>query len=91
MTIETTLSDAGHKMEQAVARAVAQPTGTPPLAELARGRKNACILVCDITRPVPNETILRPMLRVLRDAGIAREGVLCSGCCATPGSPVRAS
>ena len=31
----------------------ADPIGSPPLAELARGRKNACILICDITRPVP--------------------------------------
>ena len=41
----------------------------PPLAALARGRKDACILICDITRPVPNQTILRPMLD-----GLARGG-----------------
>ncbi len=37
---------------------LAHPTGTPPLAELARGRHDACIVICDITRPVPNELIL---------------------------------
>ena len=46
--------------EAAVAEALESPIGTPPLRELARGRKNACILVCDITRPVPNRTILEP-------------------------------
>src|SRR6185312_8018617 len=46
------------------------------LAEIARGRKNACILVCDITRPVPNRLILPPMLRILEEQGIAREDIL---------------
>jgi len=52
------------------------PTGTPPLAQLASGRRNACILICDVTRPVPNEMMLRPILRILEDSGIARENIL---------------
>ena len=52
------------------------PTGSAPLRLLAKGKKDACILVCDITRPVPNRTILRPMLRILEEAGIARKDVL---------------
>ncbi|HKA08779.1 MAG TPA: lactate racemase domain-containing protein, partial [Gemmataceae bacterium] len=39
--------------ERALEDALGHPIGTRPLAELARGRKNACILICDITRPVP--------------------------------------
>ena len=39
--------------EKAVAAAIETPISTPPLREIARGRKSACILVCDITRPVP--------------------------------------
>lgn len=61
--------------ERAVADALASPIGTKPLLELARGRRDACILVCDITRPVPNETILRPMLATLQEAGLSREQV----------------
>jgi nickel-dependent lactate racemase len=53
-----------------------RPTGTPPLARLAAGRRDACILICDITRPVPNELILRPMLRTLEEAGMPREKIL---------------
>src|SRR5438477_5479607 len=34
--------------------ALANPIGTPPLSQIAKGRKNACILICDVTRPVPN-------------------------------------
>jgi nickel-dependent lactate racemase len=62
--------------EGAIERVLAQPTGTPPLAEVARGRKNACILVCDITRPVPNRLILPPLLRTLQEQGLRREDIL---------------
>ena len=62
--------------EGAVAAALEAPIAARPLRELARGRRDACILVCDITRPVPNATILRPLLGVLHAAGIPRERVL---------------
>lgn len=53
-----------------------RPIGTPPLAELAAGRRSACIAVCDITRPVPNELILSEVLPTLEMAGIPRERIL---------------
>jgi nickel-dependent lactate racemase len=62
--------------EAAVASALDNPIGTSALATIAQGRKDACILICDITRPVPNQTILRPMLKVLREVGIPREQTL---------------
>ncbi|MEX2175961.1 MAG: nickel-dependent lactate racemase [Pirellulaceae bacterium] len=54
---------------------LARPIGTPPLAEIAKGRKDACIVICDITRPVPNEMILRPLLEILEAAGIPRDKI----------------
>ncbi len=62
--------------EQAVEAMLASPIGSPPLAEIARGKRTACILVCDITRPVPNPTILRPLLKVLLESGLKRENIL---------------
>src|SRR5207244_10663321 len=62
--------------EPRAVRARADPIGTRPLGELARGRKNACVLVCDITRPVPNRLILPPLLRTLEEQGIARKNML---------------
>jgi nickel-dependent lactate racemase len=60
----------------AVAQAIRQPIGSRPLAEIAKGRQNACILVCDITRPVPNRIILPPILQTLEAQGIARRDIL---------------
>ncbi|MBI3410809.1 MAG: nickel-dependent lactate racemase [Planctomycetes bacterium] len=62
--------------ERAIASALAHPIGTPPLAEIARGRTSACILICDITRPVPNRLILPPLLRTLEEQGIPRDEIL---------------
>lgn len=59
----------------AVREAIARPIGSPPLAELAGGRESACIVISDITRPVPNKVILPPMLEVLEKSGIPREKI----------------
>jgi nickel-dependent lactate racemase len=61
--------------EGAVREALARPTGTPPLAELARGKNSACILVCDITRPVPNGLFLPILIEQLLDAGLSADGI----------------
>ena len=60
----------------AVRQALEKPVGCPSLQELAKGKKNACILICDITRPVPNGLILPPLVESLTRAGIARENIL---------------
>jgi lactate racemase len=57
-------------------RRLRQPTGTRELAELAVGRKNACVVISDITRPVPNKLILPPLLAILEENGIARDDIL---------------
>jgi len=60
----------------AVRRALERPVACPSLQELAQGKRNACILICDITRPVPNGLILPPLIESLTQAGIARENIL---------------
>jgi nickel-dependent lactate racemase len=54
----------------AIRDAFAQPISARPLAALARGRSSACILICDITRPVPNHLFLRPMIETMAENGI---------------------
>ncbi|HEV3137257.1 MAG TPA: nickel-dependent lactate racemase [Pirellulales bacterium] len=56
--------------QAALAEVLARPNGTPSLAELARGRTSACVVICDITRPVPNALILAPLLATLESSGI---------------------
>jgi nickel-dependent lactate racemase len=61
--------------EGALAEALRDPVGTKPLAELARGKKTACVVICDITRPVPNKYILSQVLRTIEGAGVPRAGI----------------
>lgn len=58
---------AGRRPEAETVRdAFKHPSGTPPLRELARGKKKIVILASDHTRPVPSNIILPPMLEELR-------------------------
>jgi len=59
----------------AVREALAHPVGTAPLREEARGKRSACILICDITRPVPNGLLLQPLVRDLLAAGVPASGI----------------
>jgi lactate racemase len=61
--------------QRAVADALQNGVASRSLLEEARGKRSACILICDITRPVPNGLFLGPMVRQLLDAGIAAENI----------------
>jgi nickel-dependent lactate racemase len=61
--------------ERQIAEALAKPLGSAPLAELAKGRRSACILICDITRPVPNHLFLQPMIRTMIETGIPADAI----------------
>ncbi len=62
--------------DRAVREAFENPIQSPSLSSLARGKKSACILVCDITRPVPNGLILPPLVNAMLAEGIDRENIL---------------
>jgi nickel-dependent lactate racemase len=59
----------------AVEGALRTPIGARPLAEAARGRGDAVIVISDKTRPVPNALVLGPVLRTLADAGVDRSRI----------------
>jgi nickel-dependent lactate racemase len=61
--------------QRAVREALERPCGGPTLGEIAKGKRSACILICDITRPVPNGTILPPLVEVLEKNGITRDRI----------------
>ena len=59
----------------AVAEAVAHPIATKPLAELARGRRDATVVISDKTRPIPYGLVLPPVLSAIEAGGIPRERI----------------
>lgn len=61
--------------EPAVREALLQPIAAPPLAEVARGRDSAVVVVSDKTRPVPYSTLLPPILEILQECGLGPERV----------------
>ncbi len=62
--------------EGAVAESLRNPMGSAPLGELARGKRNACVVISDFTRPVPNPAILQPLLGVLHESGLDADQIL---------------
>jgi lactate racemase len=60
----------------AVRRALAHPVEAAPLMEEARGARSACVLICDITRPVPNGLLLSPILEQLTLAGVPQANIV---------------
>lgn len=73
--LETSESEPLGDADAAVQQAIAEPIASPALAELARGRDSACIVISDVTRPVPNQIILPPMLKTLEASGMPREKI----------------
>jgi lactate racemase len=51
------------------------PIRSEPLRDVARGRKNAVIVISDSTRPVPNKLLLPPILEELKSAGIPHDAI----------------
>jgi nickel-dependent lactate racemase len=59
----------------AIDHALAEPVGAAPLAALARGRRDAAVVISDKTRPVPYGLVLPPILRTLEAAGIGKDDI----------------
>ena len=59
----------------ALATALASPAGTPPLRELARGRRTAVIITTDATRATPSAALIGPVMKELARAGVAPDAV----------------
>ncbi|MFN3192583.1 MAG: nickel-dependent lactate racemase [Aureliella sp.] len=57
-------------------QAVASTLDQSGLARRASGCTSACIVICDITRPVPNYLFLRPMIERLVRAGVDLEQIV---------------
>ena len=59
----------------ALEAALDAPVDAPPLAQLAAAAQRVCIVICDITRPVPNGLILPALVRRLLAAGVKPDAI----------------
>ena len=65
------LKDVPHAIQDALAH----PSGTPPLRELAKPRERVCIVFTDSTRASPDHLLVPALLEELEKAGIKDEDV----------------
>jgi len=64
-----------HGEEGIVRKALSTPIGTPPLRELARGKRGALIVVDDVSRPTPIHLFAPLVLQELKTAGLGEENI----------------
>lgn len=58
-----------------IALALSNPYGTKPIHEGAVGCKSAVIIIDDITRPTPCETIAKAIIKELLEAGVPKKNI----------------
>ncbi len=63
------------KPAAAIAHSLETPIASSPLREMAEKAQTACIVISDITRPVPNKIILPPLLQTLEKGGINKKDI----------------
>ena len=59
----------------AIRGAIDAPMGSAPLRQMVRAGQRATIVVSDITRQIPNEVILPPILETLEAGGVGRDDI----------------
>ena len=59
----------------AIRDALLNPVDGLSIPDLAKCAQRVCIVVCDITRPVPNGPILRGLIDLLCDGGVSLESI----------------
>jgi nickel-dependent lactate racemase len=61
--------------EKEILRALAEPIGTPTLAQIVKPGESVVIITSDITRPCPSAVILLPLIKTLNDIGIRDDDI----------------
>ena len=65
--------------DEGIAAAFDNPIGSAPIRELARGKRSACIVVDDLTRPTPAARLAPRVIEELVAAGIEESAILILG------------
>lgn len=61
--------------KNSIGEALENPIGCGGINELVRGKKKVCIVICDITRPVPNGLILPVLVNKLLTNGVDKKDI----------------
>ena len=61
--------------QSGIEASIQQPSGSPRLSEIAGGRRDAVLLVDDLSRPTPAGTLLPLLVEMLQTAGMPRERI----------------
>lgn len=70
------MKDAKELSQKEIEKAIDKPIGTPTLQKIAGGKRNAVIVVEDISRPSRLEYILNVIINQLNDAGIKDDKII---------------
>lgn len=62
--------------DEAVLKSLASPVGTRGLKEISKGKNSACIVVNDVTRPVPNKLLLPHIIDELLEGGVPKKNII---------------
>ncbi len=62
--------------QAAIVAALRLPLGTPPLRQLVRPDDTVAVVFSDLTRPMPNDRVLPPLLGELARAGVPDEQIV---------------
>jgi nickel-dependent lactate racemase len=62
--------------QEALANALRSPLGTPPLRALVTPGDTVAVVFSDLTRPMPNDRVLPPLLAELSLAGVPDRGIV---------------
>ena len=63
-------------IQKKIAEIFVKPINSKSLYEICKNSKSACILVCDITRPVPNDLFIEYMIKDMNKAGIELKNII---------------
>ena len=69
------MQDAENISDAAIEKGILKPIASPPLSEIAKGRKTACIAVDDLTKPTEAFRILPYVIGELRRGGIRDDAI----------------
>lgn len=61
--------------KEEIEASIDEPIGTAKLGEMAVGKKNACIIIDDISRPTPGAELLPIVIKKLHDSGMKYEDI----------------